>query len=120
MAFEEDGGDLLAVAQTNVLPGLARVGRLVHAVADGEVRLLEALAAADVEDARVGCRDGESADSGGRLIVEQRLRDAGVVAALPGGVVVDAEGEGVGLTWHVCGGVGPVAAKSLFGGTVHD
>ena len=51
-------GDLLGVAKAEVRPGLARVGRLVDAVADREVGARQAFAAADVDDVRV---DGATA-----------------------------------------------------------
>ena len=43
-------GNLLAVAQAEVRPGLAGVGGLVDAVADGEVWPMQSFAAADVND----------------------------------------------------------------------
>ena len=77
--IDGDLRDLLAVAQAEVRPGLAGVGGLVDAVADGEVGALQAFAAADVDDVRVRRRDRERADRAGRLVVEDRLPGAAVV-----------------------------------------
>ena len=51
---DDDLRDLLPVAQAEVRPGPPRVGRFVDAVADGKVGALQALAARDVDDVRVG------------------------------------------------------------------
>jgi hypothetical protein len=72
--IDEHGGFLLAVGRVGVLPGLARVGGLVQAVAGEEVRPLEALAAANVEDVRVGRGDGESADGAGQMSSKMGLQ----------------------------------------------
>ena len=71
--------DLLAVAQAEMRPGLAGVGGFVDAVADREIGTLQSLAAADVDDVRIGRRDGDRADGSGRLIVEDRIPGAAVV-----------------------------------------
>ena len=108
---DEDGGNLLAVAQAEVAPGLAGVGRFVHAVADGEVGALQAFAAADVDDVGVGGRDGEGADGAGGLVVEDGLPGAAVVVGLPDAAVVDADVEDVGLCRDAGGADGPAAAE---------
>jgi hypothetical protein len=43
-------GDLLAVAQTEMLPGVARVGGFVNAVARRKVGPAQAFPAADIND----------------------------------------------------------------------
>ena len=48
LGIHNDGGDLLCVAQAKVRPGLSSIGRLVKAVADCEIRALEAFATADI------------------------------------------------------------------------
>jgi len=45
--------NLLAVAQTEVRPGFARVSRLVDAVSDRQVWSMQTFAAADVDDVRI-------------------------------------------------------------------
>ena len=55
--INEDGADLLAVAETEMGPSGATVGGLVEAVANGEIGAAEAFAASCVED--VGIRRGD-------------------------------------------------------------
>src|SRR5262249_12612465 len=97
---DEDGGNLLAVAQADVLPRLAAVGRFVDAVAGGQVGPLQALAAADVEDVGVGGGDGQGADGAGGLVVEDRHPGAAGVGRLPDAAVVDADVEQVRPAGH--------------------
>ena len=82
-----DVGDLLRVAQAQMRPRLAGVGRLVDAVAGREIRPVQAFAAADVDDVGVGRRDGDRADGSGRLVVEDRLPHATGVGRLPDAAV---------------------------------
>jgi hypothetical protein len=60
--IDENCADLLTVSKSHVTPTLPAVGRLIDAVADGEVRSLQAFAARDVDHIRIGRRDGERAD----------------------------------------------------------
>ena len=66
-------GNLLRIAQAEMRPCLAGIGGPVDAVADGEVRARQALAAPDIQDVRIGGRDGNPPDRSGRLVVEDRL-----------------------------------------------
>ena len=102
--------NLLAVAQAEMRPGLAGVGGFVDAVADGEVGPLQALAAADVDDVRIGGRDGDGADGAGRLVVEDRIPGAAVVGRLPDAAVAHADVEDVRLAGDAGGGLGASAA----------
>ena len=90
-------GNLLRVAQAEMRPCLAGVGGLVDAVADGEVRARQALAAPDVQDVRIGGRDGDPPDRSGRLVVEDRFPRAAGVGRLPDAAVDHADVEGVRL-----------------------
>src|SRR6185503_463532 len=54
LRIDGDLRDLLAVAEAEARPRLARVGRLVDAVAGREVRTLQPFAAADINDVGVG------------------------------------------------------------------
>ncbi len=92
-------------------PGLAGVGRLVDAVADREVGPRQPFAAADVDDVRIGRRDGDPADRSGRLIVEDRLPGAAGVGRLPDAAVHHADVEGVRLARMAGGRLGPPGAK---------
>ena len=107
---DEDGGDLLGVAESEVTPGLAGVGGLVHAVADGEIGALESFAAAHVDGVGVGGGEGDGADGAGGLVVEDGLPGAAEVVGLPDAAVVDADVEDVGLGGDAGGADGAAAA----------
>src|SRR5439155_20513772 len=95
---DDDGTDLLTIAQAGMLPGAAGVGRFVHAVAGCEIRALQAFAAPDVDD--VGVRRGyrERANRACGLIIEDRLPGMAVVVSLPDAAVIDADVEDVRLS----------------------
>ena len=57
-----DLADLPRLAKTDVLPGLARVGGLVDAVADGDVPARTGRARSHVDHVRIRRRDGDGAD----------------------------------------------------------
>ena len=109
--IDDDLRDLLAVAQAEVRPGPAGVGRLVDAVADGEVGPLQAFAAGDVDDVGIRGRDGDGPDRARRLVVEDGMPGAAVVGRLPDAAVADADVEDVGLGGHA--GDGPRAAGAV-------
>ena len=91
--MDDDAADLLDVAETDVRPGAAAVGRLEDAVADAEVGTVQAFAASDVEDVGMRRRDGDVADRSGGRLVEDRLPGAAVVVGLPDAAVVHAHEE---------------------------
>ena len=94
-------------------PRLPRVGGLVDAVADREVRTRQAFAAADVQDVGIRRRDDDPADRAGRLVVEDRLPRAAGVGRLPDAAVDHADVERVRLAGMACrrlGAPGPVRA----------
>ena len=67
------------VCEADVLPGLARVGGLVDAVAEVRAALAGVLARADPDDVRILRIDDDAAEREGSLIVEDRReRDAAV------------------------------------------
>ena len=72
-------GNLLAVAQAEVRPGLAGVGGFVDAVADGEIGTLQAFAAGDVNDVRIRGRDRDGANGLRGFVVEDGRPGAAVV-----------------------------------------
>ena len=92
-------------------PRLPRVRRLVDPVADGEIRPLQALAAADVERVGGGRRDGEDADRARRLVVEDRHPDAARVRRLPDAAVVRGDVEDVRVPGDSARGDGAPAAE---------
>src|SRR5205823_4836878 len=92
-----DGTDLLAVAQAEMLPGLAGVGGFVDAVAGGEVGAAQSFAAAHVNNFGIGGRDGQRADGLRGLIVENGRPGLAGVGGLPDAAVVHANVENIGL-----------------------
>ena len=110
---DDDLRDLLAVAQAEMGPGAAGVGRLVDAIADGEVGPLQALARSDIDDVGIRRRDGDRPDGAGRLVVKDGAPDPAVVGRLPHAAVADADVEDVGLRRNARdgpGAAGPVGA----------
>ncbi len=107
--IDEDGGDLPGVAESEVAPGFAGVGGLVHAVADGEIGALEAFAGAYVDGVGVGGGEGDGADGAGGLVVEEGLPGAAEIIGLPDAAVVDADVEDVGLGGDAGGADGAAA-----------
>ena len=104
-------GNLLAVAKAQVRPGLARVGGFVDAVADGEVRALQAFAAGHINDVGVGGSHRDGADGTGGLAVEDRRPGAAVVVGFPDAAVDLAHVEQVGLAGHAGGGARAAATE---------
>ena len=96
--IDEDGGNLLAVPQTEVLPGLTAVRGLVDAVAGRKIGTLQPLAAADIEDIRVRGGDRDGSDGAGRLVVEDGVPGPAVIVRLPDTAVIDADVKDVRLS----------------------
>src|SRR5262249_46867483 len=80
--IDHDPPDPTRVVEARVLPGPPGVGRLVDTVADRDVAADERLASAGPDDVGIGRRDGERADRGDRLVVEDRLPVRAVVGGL--------------------------------------
>ena len=70
--IHEDRGDLLGIAQAEMLPGFAAVAGFVDSIANREIRAPQSFAAAYVNDFGIGRRDGKSADGAGGLIIKNR------------------------------------------------
>src|SRR5262244_577233 len=79
-----------------MLPGGAAIGRLVDAVANGEIRPTQALTTADINDVWIRWRNRERADRAGRLIVKNWFPRATVVGSLPHTTVVRSHVKNVG------------------------
>ena len=92
--------NLLAVAQAKVRPGLARVGRFVNAIAYRQIRPMQPLTAAHIDNIRVRRRYGNRADRAGGLVVKDRLPRATVVVGLPYPAIAHANIKDVGLAGH--------------------
>ena len=108
--IDRELGDLLAVAQAEMGPGFAGVGRFVDAVADGEIGPMQSFAAPDVDDVGIGNRNRERADRAGRLIIENRLPGASVIVRLENAAIDLREIENVRLRRHARDRADPSAA----------
>src|SRR5258708_3195211 len=109
--IDEDGGDLLRVAQAEMLPGLAAVAGFVNAVAGREIWALETFAAPDVQNIGVGWRDGNRADRAGRLVVENGLPRVAGVGCPPNASVHCSHVEDIRLARDAGDGDGAAAAE---------
>ena len=82
--MDDDFADSTGQVETDVLPGLAGVGRLVHPVALDVARPNHAaFAGADVDGVGIGRRDGDVADRLDGLVVEDRIEGGAAVGRLP-------------------------------------
>src|SRR5260221_10402539 len=109
--IDDDGCNLLRVAQSEVLPGAARVGRLVHAVAYGEIGTAKAFTAADVYRVGIRRRDGQSSYRTCRLIIEDGIPYAAEVRRFPDSAVVRRHVKDVWLARNTGNRHGAAAAK---------
>ena len=94
--MDADARDLAGVAQPDVLPGPAAVGRLVDAVAVRDVAADGLLSGADVDHVRIGLRDGDRADRARlEVLVGDDLPVGAAVGRLPDAAAGRAEVERV-------------------------
>ena len=83
LGMDDDLTDVQRPFQTDVLPALASVHRLVDPVAVGDATLAVVLATADPDDVGIGRIDGETADGIAALVVEDRLPGCAGVVRFP-------------------------------------
>ena len=81
--IDRERRDLLAIAQAEMLPGLARIGRFVNAVADGKIGAVQSLAAGGINNVGIGRGNGDGADRLSGFVVEDGGPGAAVVVGLP-------------------------------------
>src|SRR5438094_717923 len=115
-----DHRDHLGVVEAEVRPRLAGVGRLVHAVADGEIGSDNPGAAADVDDVRIGRRHRDRADRARVLAVEEWVPRRAIVGRPPDAAVVETDIGDVRLTRHAGDGAGATGARGADGAPVHS
>src|SRR6266566_8548711 len=60
--INDDGANLLSIAQSEMIPGTAPIERFINSVAGGKIRPAKAFAAAYVNHVRIRCCDSQSAD----------------------------------------------------------
>ena len=120
--MDADFGDVLRLAEADVLPRLARVGRFVDAVAGLDVAANARLARADEDDVRIRFRHGDRADRRTRdLAVGHRRPRLAAVRGLPQAAASGAEIaflrplQGTGHRQRAAAAVGADAAP-LIGG----
>ena len=111
LGIDENCGDLLCVAKAEMLPGVSRVGGFIKTVAGGQIRTLQALTAAYVENIGIGRGDGDRSDRAGALIVEDGLPGVAKIRCLPHAAINRGHIENIGLVWNAGDGHGAAAAK---------
>src|SRR5262245_52626972 len=84
-----DHRDHLTLAKAEMRPGLAGVGGFVDAVAGREIGANDSGTGADVDDVRIGWRDGNGADRAGGLAVEDRFPVRAIICRAPHTAVVE-------------------------------
>src|SRR5258708_2977664 len=109
--IDDDGRDLLRVAQAEMLPGASRVGRLIDAVAYGEIGAAQAFTAADIDRVGIRRRDGQSSNRTCRLIIEDGIPYAAEVRRFPDSAVVRRHVKDVWLARNTGNRHGAAAAK---------
>src|SRR6202158_2219531 len=109
--IDDDGCDLLCVAQSEMLPGAARVGRLVDTVAYGEIGPAKAFTTTHVYGGGIRRRDCQGSDRTCRLIVENWIPGAAEVRRLPNSAIARRHVEDIRLTWNAGDRHGAAAAK---------
>ena len=109
--IDDDLRYLLAVAQSQVHPRLSAVGGLVDPIAGGKVGALQPFTGADVDDARIGWRNGDRSDRARGLIVEDRVPGSSVIGGLEHPTIHRPDVEDVRLLAHAGRGLEPTAAE---------
>ena len=108
--INDDRADLLSVAQAQMAPRATSIRRFIQAVANGEIRPPQSLAASHVNDVGIGRRDGQRSDRL-RLPVENRLPGIGAVVRLPHAAVVDSDIKHARLLWNARSSYGSASAE---------
>src|SRR6266576_6644373 len=109
--MDDEGRDLLAIAQAKMRPGLARVGRFVDAVAHRQVGTMQALAAGYVDDVGIGGSDGDGSNRLRGFMIEDGIPGAAVVIRLPDASIDLPSIEDVRLARNSGGGAGASSAQ---------
>src|SRR5258708_5364373 len=109
--IDSDLADVLRVAQAEVRPRVAGVGRLVDAVTEAHRVAQGGLAAADVDHVGRRWRDRQRTDRRDGLVVEYREPGSAGVDGFPDAAVHVAEVELVGPAGHARRGVAAAASE---------
>ncbi len=109
---DHDAADVVSLLEAQVRPGNAGIHRFVDAIAPRRALAIVGLAGADVENRRVGWREGEVADRGVRLIIEDGLPGVAAVDRLEDSSCGGADVHDAGIGFHY----GEVVDASTHGG----
>ena len=109
--MDDEGRDLLAIAQAKMRPGLARVGRFVDAVAHRQVGTMQALAAGYINDVGIGGSDSDGTNRLRGFMIEDGIPGAAVVVRLPDASIDLRHIEDVWLAGDSDGSAGAPPAK---------
>ena len=104
-------GDLLAVAKSQMRPGLAGIGGFVNPVADREIGAVQSFAAADVNDIGIWTAHRDGADGAGGLIVEDRMPGTAGIGGLEDPAINRRHVKYVWLRRDAGDGTGPTSAE---------
>ena len=102
MRIDDDFADLPSVLQPHVLPGLAAIDRLVHAIPEGNVAANARFARAHVDDVRVRRRHRNAANRRNRLLVKQRHPVHAAISGLPHSARHSAKIIRCRIAWDAC------------------
>ena len=92
--------DLLPLSQAQVDPRCAAVGGLVNSIADRQIRTMQPLTAAHVNDIGIRRRHFDRADGAGRLLVKDGLPGPAKVIGLPNAAIHRSHVEDIRLARH--------------------
>ena len=90
-------GNLLRVIERQVRPGDAAVRRTINAVADRQIRPMQAFAACHVDGSGIGRSNRDRANGLSGCRVEQGIPGPAVISGFPYAAIDRADQEGVGL-----------------------
>lgn len=109
--IDNDTADLTGIAQADVFPALAAIGRAIHSVARGQVRANVRFSGADVNDLWVGGSDGNRSNGSDGLMIEDGLPGDAGVRRLPNAAPNRAKIEGSLTAGNSTGRDCPASAK---------
>ena len=119
VGIDNDLADGAAVAQANVLPGLARVEGFVDSIAVRNVAAYAGFAGADVNSIVIGIGDGQAANRSASLFIEDRRPGLSAVGGLPHTAARHAEIVGRGIARDSGSGQRATATKGTDQAILH-
>src|SRR5437016_1782960 len=109
--MDDDLADVARVFQPNVVPGLAAVVRTIDAIAERDVAANAGFAGTDINYIGIGIRDGDAADRGGGLLVEEGIPGNAAVRGFPNAASNGTKIVSVRLAHDSSYGKGPATAE---------